>query len=142
MKTIRILFLLCAIPLLCGMGSLKGDSSPEKIPVPAKKFTVTFIDQADVITQCRDASIEGGTFIEGKRGEGTYAVSFDNIAYVLFHSHGGKLLGKLKLRDNTALELVLQKNHRAYGHTKHGTFQIKLLDLKKMVIGETSPPQN
>lgn len=75
MKTIRILFLLCAIPLLCGMGSLKGDSSPEKIPVPAKKFTVTFIDQADVITQCRDASIEGGTFIEGKRGEGTYAVS-------------------------------------------------------------------
>ena len=42
--------------------------------------------------------------------------------------------GLIKLNDGNTMELVFNKDHRAYGHTKYGTFQIKLLDLKKVIM--------
>jgi len=72
------------IPLLLGMGSLQGSASGREIPIPAKNYRATFVDQMDVITECTHISIEGSTFLEGKRGEGNYTISFDNIDQVLF----------------------------------------------------------
>ena len=127
--------LLLVIPLLIAMGPLGGQGSPDKIPVPEKKFFATFIDQDDVVTECRDTSIEGGTFLEGKRGAGTYAISFENISHVLFYMNGGKLQGVVKLNDGSVVELALNKDSKAYGRTKFGTFQIRLADLKKIIVG-------
>ena len=138
----QLIPILTVLPFLLAMGVLSGDGSPDKIPVPAKKFTATFIDQTDVITECRDISIEGGTFIEGKRGEGTYAIPFENIRSVLMRMTDGKLKGLATLHDGSTLELNLNKNHRAYGHAKYGTFQIKLEDLKKMIIVEGQKKRN
>jgi hypothetical protein len=134
--------ILAVLPFLLAMGALSGESSPDKIPVPAKKFTATFIDQTDVITECRDVSIEGGTFIEGKRGEGTYALPFENIRSILVRVSDGKLQGIVTLHDGSTMELGLNKNQKAYGHTKYGTFQIRLSDLKKMIIGEGQKKRN
>jgi hypothetical protein len=143
MKRLNIMVLiLLALPLLFGMGSPRGESSPEKIPVPAKKIKGTFVDQTDIVTECRDVSIEGGTFIEGKRGDGTYTVSFEKISSVLFMVNDGKLNGIVTLNDGSTVELVLKKEQKAYGLTKYGTFQIKLLDIKKMIIGGSSQIRN
>jgi len=132
-----LFFVLPVLPLLLGMGSLTGGGSPGKIPQPVKKFTATFIDQMDVITECRDVSIEGETFLEGKRGDGTFTISFDNINYILFFLKEGRLTGIVKLHDGNTVELTLNKDHKAYGRTKYGTFQIKLSNLKKMIIGRS-----
>lgn len=138
MKKIQTVFaaLLVIVPLLMGMGSRFGQGSPEKIPVPAKKFTATFIDQLDVITECTDASIEGGTFIEGKRGDGINTISFDLIDNVSFSINADKLTGVVKLRDGSAVELALKKDQMAYGYTRYGTFQIRLADLKRIIISQ------
>ncbi|MBN1614059.1 MAG: hypothetical protein JW950_06295 [Deltaproteobacteria bacterium] len=127
---------LAFLPFLLAMGVLSGESSPDKIPTPAKKFTATFIDQTDVITECIDVSIEGGTFIEGKRGEGTYAIPFENIQSIRLQRTEDKLKGLVTLRDGSTLDLSLSKNQKAYGRTQYGTFQIRLEDLKKMIIAE------
>ncbi|MBU1745606.1 MAG: hypothetical protein KJ649_12035, partial [Proteobacteria bacterium] len=58
-------FLLLAIPALLGMGSLQGPATPEKIPIPVKKYFAVYVDQTDVITECSEASIDGATFLEG-----------------------------------------------------------------------------
>lgn len=134
-RSIVFALLLLAAPVLLGMGPLQGPSTPEKIPTPVKKYTATFVDQMDVITECTDVSIEGNTFFEGKRGEGNYTVSFDNIEQVIFRLHAEKLTGTLTLRDGGTNELTLNKGQKAYGRTKYGTFQIKLIDLKKLVLG-------
>jgi len=133
-----IIILLAVIPLFLGMGSLQGTSSPDKIPIPAKKYHAIFVDQADVITECREASIEGATFLEGKRGEGNFTISFENIEQVLFRQNEEQLTGIVKLHGGEVLELSLNKNQKGYGLTKYGTFQIKLSDLKKMTF-EPSP---
>jgi len=141
-RTYLLFIILTILPFLLAMGPLSGDSSPDKIPVPAKKFTATFIDQTDMITECRDVSIEGGTFLEGKRGEGTYTIPFDNIRSILLRMADGKLSGIATLHDGSTMELSLNKNHKAYGHTRYGTFQIRLADLKKMIIGDVQKKRN
>jgi hypothetical protein len=137
-KWIGFLFLLFAIPVLMGMGSLQGTASPEIIPVPVKKYTVVFLDQMDVATECSEASIEGTTFLEGKKGEGTFTISFDNIDQISFRMNAERLTGIVKLRDGGTSELTLNKTQKAFGQTKYGTFQIRLSDLKKLVIRPAS----
>lgn len=127
-----ILMILC-LPLLLGMGS-QGGTPADKIPVPTKKFTATFVDQTDVTTQCSDVSIEGGTALQGKIGEGTYTVNFENVSEIVFRQYEERLYGKIKMPDGSSIELVVGKDKKAYGRTKFGTFQIRLNDLKKMII--------
>ena len=45
-----------------------------------------------------------------------------------------QLIGIVKLRDGGTSELILNKTQKAYVQTKYGTFQIKMADLKKLVI--------
>ena len=126
------LMILC-LPLLLGMGS-QGGTPADKIPVPARKFIATFVDQMDITTQCSDVSIEGGTALQGKVGEGTYTIDFENIQEVVFRQHAEKLNGQVKMRDGSSIELIIGKDKKAYGRTKFGAFQIRLNDLKKMII--------
>jgi len=123
-----------------GMGSLQSSPSLEKIPIPAKQYNATYIDQMDVITECTYISIDGMTFIDGKRGQGNYTIPFDNIDQVFFRINTERLIGVVTLRSGETYELILNKNKKAYGRTKYGIFQIKVLDLKKMII--TNLPQN
>jgi hypothetical protein len=131
----QLLLIILLLPLITGMGS-QGGTPSDKIPVPAKKFTAIFIDQMDITTECREVSIEGATFLEGKKGEGTFSVAFENIQTVVFRLNEGKLYGLIKLRDGGTMELLLNKERKAYGRTKYGTFQIRLHDLKKIMMGQ------
>jgi hypothetical protein len=116
MKYIRsFIFLFTALPILLGMGSLQGPSSPDKIPIPAKKFNVTVVDQMDVLTECADVS-------EGKRGKGNYTISCDNIDQIFFLLKGKSFIGSVKLHDGGLAELTLNKNNKVYGRTKNGTY--------------------
>lgn len=128
------LLLMTVMSVLLGLGSLQGPASPDKIPVPVKKYTATILDQMDVVAQCSDVSIEGETFLEGKRGEGNYTISFDNIEQILFLFNADRLTGIVKLRDGGSSELTLNKSQKLYGRTRYGTFQIKLQDIKKLAI--------
>jgi len=132
-RNFSFLLVIICLPLLLGMGS-QGGTPTDKIPVPASKFKATFVDQMDVATECTDVSIEGGTALQGRIGEGTYTVAFENIREVVFRQHAEKLYGQAKMRDGSSIELVIGKDKKAYGRTKFGTFQILINDLKKMII--------
>lgn len=124
-----ILFLL---PLLAGMGSIFGEEPADKIPVPEQKFEAFFLDQMDVATACTAVSIQGNTFIEGKQGEGTYTVPFERIREIEFLMKGDTLRGIVRLKKGDPVELVVNRDHKAFGKTAYGTFQIRLGDLKKI----------
>ncbi len=134
-RSYKSFFILLLIPLLVGMGnSIFGEDPADKIPIPEHKFTAIYIDQMDVITECKEVSIQGKTFLEGKRGKGTHAIPFEKIKNILFVIKNGELKGRIQLKDKSKTELILKKDHKAYGHTKYGTFQIKLINLKKMIL--------
>ncbi len=131
-RILSTLIILLALPFLLGLGSQGG--APGRIPKPDKKFAATFVDHLDVVTECREVSIEGITFLEGKRGGGTIAIPFQNIVSILFRLTTDKLIASVKLADGNTMEVVVDKKHRAFGQTEYGTFQIQLVDLKKMIL--------
>ncbi len=125
---------LLLVPLILAMGSKQGQT-PEKIPIPLHKYQGSFLDQTDLLTKCSNISIDGQTFLQGKRGEGNYTIGFDKIASILFRMAEGKLIGQVRFRDGSSLDLILNGSQTAYGTTPYGTFQIKLQDLKRVTIG-------
>ena len=130
----RYFLIMLFLPCILGMGSMTGSDTPDKIPVTEKKFGATFIDQMDTLTKCTEVSIEGKTFIEGKKGKGVYTIPFEEVESVVFLLKGEELRGLIRLRNNSSDELILNNDHKAYGRTAHGTFQIDLMDLKKIII--------
>ena len=124
------------LPFILGMGSMPGSDTPDKVPVTEKKFSATFIDQMDIITRCTEVSIEGETFIEGRKGKGVYTIPFEEVESVVFLSKGEELRGLVRLKNKGTDELILDGNYKAYGRTTHGTFQIGLVDIKKIIINE------
>ncbi len=135
MKRVALLLsVLAVVPLMMAMGTFPGNGSTDRIPIPEKEFSATFVDQMDVTVECRDASIEGKTFVEGKKGEGVYIVDFDRINQVNFRMQEDRLYATILLKDGNSLELVLNKERKAYGRAKYGTFQVKLSSLKRMVL--------
>jgi hypothetical protein len=133
------MLLIAIIALFMGMGSPQGSASSDTMPVPVKKFTAKFVDQHDVVTECTEVSIEGMTFLEGKRGGGTFTLSFEGIDQVLFRLNAERLTAVVRLDDGGTYELTLDSRQKAFGRTKYGTFQIKLADLKKMAVAPAVP---
>lgn len=139
-RAVSVVVLILIVPFMMGMGGVPGGgNAPEKVPVPDRLFAGSFVDQMDIVTQCTDISIEGKTFVEGKRGEGTYTVDFQNIRAIDFLSKGEVIRGRILLKDNSSTELALKGNSRAYGRTGYGTFQIQLKNLKKMTLSGQTP---
>jgi len=122
------------LPFILGMGSMTGSGTPDKIPVAEKKFNATFIDEMDIITRCTDVSIEGKTYIEGRKGKGIYTIPFEEIESVTFLSKGDEIRVLVRLRNQNIDELILDADRKAYGRTGHGTFQIRLGDIKRMIL--------
>lgn len=135
MKKMLSLMLLIAVPLLMGMGSLAGTAVTDTIPRPEKNFSALILDQLDVATECRGISIEGKTFLDGKRGKGAYVIHFEEIDKVYFFKKGETLTARITLRKNgDPLELTVDADRRLYGKTGWGIFQIGLGDVKSLQI--------
>lgn len=130
-----VAFILIAIPYVLGMGGLVGNTTSETIPAPEKQFSAIFVDQNDIVTECSEVSIEGKTFIEGKRGKGDYTVSFENIHAIAFFLKDGELTIEITLKEKKeTIALITKKDFTAYGRTPYGTYRIKLENLKKLLL--------
>jgi hypothetical protein len=140
MKRYLPVLVIFAVPIILAMGG-SGGGPADRVPVAAKNVVAVFVDQNDVVTECKSASIDGETFLQGKRGQGEYTIGFDRIKSINFRMQNGDLLGAARLHDGSEATLVLDKNKKAYGKTKFGTFQIRLANLKKMTITSVSRPE-
>lgn len=136
---IVLLVIIFSVPFLIAMGMFQG--TPDRVPKTEKKVSATYVDQNDVITECTDASIEGHTFLEGKRGQGTFTVDFDRIKSITFRLSNGELKGIVAMKDGSDVALTMGKDKKAYGKTRFGTYQIRLADLKKMTINSVTEPE-
>lgn len=129
----RVLLILALAPILLAMGGIT-EIPADKVPTTKRDYSAVYIDHMDIITECKQASIEGNTFIEGKRGEGNLAIDFERIKSIVFQMRNNELTALVKLRDGTETVIIVNKEKKAYGRTKFGAFQIRLADIKTMTI--------
>ncbi|MBN1829070.1 MAG: hypothetical protein JW884_07985 [Deltaproteobacteria bacterium] len=118
--------------ILMGMGSL-GERD-DAIPVPDKNYSATFIDQLDIRTECTGVSIDGNTYIKGKRGKGSHTITLDTVSEMKFFKKGSTLTVAVVLRTGATVELTLAGEEKAYGKSSYGLFKISLAELKSMIV--------
>ena len=132
-KGLYLVAFLTGFLLITGMGGLGGTPSG-KIPTPEKDFSATLIDKQDVVTKCKQISRDGDVFFLGKKGKGTFTVSFEKVKIAEFQNGKGVVIAVLKLIDGQTIEIEVDKSQRFYGNVPFGTFQIEVTDLKKITF--------
>ncbi len=136
-KFIQLLLILSTLPFITAMGMSPDSTAIESIPQPEKVLSATFLDQMDVATRCSHVSIEGKTVIDGRMGKGTYLVPLENIRKINFFKKNGELVAEITLRESDdKISLVVKEDLRVFGKTSWGSFQIRLGDLKTMMMDD------
>ncbi|MFH2012669.1 MAG: hypothetical protein ABIJ37_08235 [Pseudomonadota bacterium] len=132
-KGLYFIAFLVVFIFITGMGGL-GGTPANKIPTPEKDFSATIIDKQDTVTKCKQVSREGDVFFLGKKGSGTVTIPFEKINTAEFESENNAMNVVVQLTDNQTIKIKMDKNQTFYGMTSFGTFQIGIIDLKKITF--------
>jgi hypothetical protein len=116
-----------------GMGGL-GEQDPTKIPEPAHDFSATVVDQRDIASDITLMSLDGQTFLIGKRGGATVSIPFKNIEAIMLFMRGNDLYATVAMIGQPQVELEMEKDRVLYGRLSYGHFAIKLEDIRKITI--------
>jgi len=130
--------LIVGLALFCvGMGGL-GEQDPTKIPEPAQNFSATVVDQRDIASDITLMSLEGQTFLVGKRGGATVSIPFENIEVIQFSMSGKDLYAAVTVKGRPQVELKMEKDRVLYGQLAYGNFAIKVEYIRKIIIHGTT----
>jgi hypothetical protein len=127
--TIMVMIGICTV----GMGSL-GQEELKKIPEPDDNFSATLIDQHDVSSSITLFSLEGQTFLSGKRGGATVSIPFENIKEIDFYARGTDIFAIVTMKGESQVELEMEKDRVFYGKLSYGLLSIKAEYVKKITI--------
>lgn len=118
---------------LLGMGSF-DEEIPNKIPEPDENFSAKIIDQHDISSDITHFSLDGLTFVSGKRGGGFISIPFTNIRRIDFIKKGGDQFANVIMENGAEVELKMDDDGTFYGRLSYGLFSIKIGEVKKIII--------
>ena len=96
--TVMLIIGFCVV----GMGGV-GEEKLTKIPEPDDNFMATVIDQRDVSSRVALFSLEGQTFLSGKRGDAMVSIPFENIKEIDFYARGRDIFAMVTMKRNPKL---------------------------------------
>ncbi|UCG67518.1 MAG: hypothetical protein JSW12_11310 [Deltaproteobacteria bacterium] len=127
--TVMVMIGFCAV----GMGGV-GEEKLTKIPEPDDNFSATLIDQRDVSSHITLFSLEGQTFLSGKRGGAMVSIPFGNIKEINFYARGRDIFAMVTMKKEPQVELEMEKDRVFYGQLSYGLLSIKVEYVKKTTI--------
>ncbi|MBW1715862.1 MAG: hypothetical protein JRJ77_08570 [Deltaproteobacteria bacterium] len=127
--TVMVMIGFCTV----GMGGV-GEEKLKKIPEPDDNFSATVIDQRDVASPITLFSLEGQTFLSGKRGGAMVSIPFENIKEINFYARGKDIFATVTMKKEAQVELEMEKDRIFYGQLSYGLLSIKVEYVKKIAI--------
>ena len=125
--------IVCLAFFSAGMGGL-GEQDPTKIPEPLHDFSATVVDQRDIASDITLMSLDGQTFLIGKRGGATVSIPFENIEAIEFSMSGKDVYAAVTMKGQPRVELKMEKDRVVYGQLSYGNFAIKVEYIRKIII--------
>lgn len=132
-RLVALVVLLAVAAVLSGMSSLE-EGVPHRIPEPTQNFAGVVVDQSDVRTRLTMLSINGFTYLLGKKGQGNLAVPFESLTRVDFRLKETDLEAVAHFKDGRTITLRADRHQDCYGRTEFGNFRIKLGDVKTLIF--------
>jgi hypothetical protein len=133
--------LLAGAPVLANGFGASG-APPGRIPIPARDYRATVVDNADVSVEVTQVTYNGEVYLYGQLGEGKVTVPFDTIRQVLVEpaNEVGKKVAFVTLNDGTSVRILVEDDVPAYGRTSFGTYSITLDKVRRIEFhGLTTP---
>ena len=127
--TIMVMIGFCSV----GMGGV-GEEKLTKIPEPDDNFSATVIDQRDVSSRITLFSLEGQTFLSGKRGGAIVSIPFENIKEINFYARGRDIFAMVTMKKEPQVELEMEKDRAFYGQLSYGLLFIKVEYVKNITV--------
>lgn len=117
-----------------GAGFGGSDAPPARIPVPAREFAATVMDNSGVKMDVTQVSYNGEVFLYGLVGEGQVTVPFESIKSVRFEpsTEANKRIAFIILKDGKDVTIVVDDDVPAYGKTSFGTYSITVDKIKSI----------
>jgi hypothetical protein len=125
--------IVCLAFFSAGMGGL-GEQDPTKIPEPLHDFSATVVDQRDIASDITLMSLDGQTFLIGKRGGATVSIPFENIETIEFSMSDKDVYAAVTMKGQPRVELKMEKDRVVYGQLSYGNFAIKVEYIRKIII--------
>ena len=129
--------IVCLAFLSAGMGGL-GEQDPTKIPEPLHDFSATVVDQRDIASDITLMSLDGQTFLIGKRGGATVSIPFENIEAIEFSMSGKDVYAAVTMKGQPRVALKMERDRVVYGQLSYGNFAIKVEYIRKIIIHGTT----
>lgn len=131
--SIIVLALLTAA-VLTGMGDLGGVPAGT-IPKTDENIKARIIDRSGVSTEVSGFSMDGQTFLDGRRGDGRMSIFFRELQAIDF----GKVSGEevpvdLLLKSGSRLQLNVRMRTLFYGDMGYGAYRIPARDVGRIVF--------
>lgn len=128
-----VLALLVAV-ILTGMGELGGVPAGN-VPETDENIKVQVVDRSGVSTDLSSFSMDGQTFLDGRRGDGQMNVFFRDLREISFGKvSGDEVSVELLLKSGSRLQLNVRKRTLFYGDTGYGAYRIPARDVSRIVI--------
>ncbi len=133
-RLLLIVLALLAAVMLTGMGDLGGVPAGT-VPKMEEDIKAQIVDRSGVSTELRNFSMDGQTFLDGRRGDGQMNIFFRELREISF----GKVSGEevpvdLLLKSGSRLQLKVRKRSIFYGDTGYGAYRIPARDVSRIVF--------
>jgi hypothetical protein len=125
---------LLALVMLTGMGDLGGVPAGT-VPKTEENIKVQLVDRSGVSTELSSFSMDGQTFLDGRRGDGQMNISFRELREISFGKVSGEEVPvELLLKSGNRIQLTVRKRTLFYGDTGYGAFRIPARDISRIVM--------
>jgi hypothetical protein len=100
------------------------------IPKPNENFSATVEDNSGVATKLTHFSIDGGTFLPARRGQGTVSIPFGRIVEIAVRD--GK--ASVCVTEGPPAEVSIDDRLEVAGQSDFGPYRITLKNVRRIVI--------
>ncbi len=134
MKRVWLSFaLIVSCLFLSGMGGLGGPARV-RAPEPARNYSATIMDQADISTDVEKISFSGHNAISGNVGSGQVSIDFDKIKGITFRLRDKILEATVILKDAKTVSMTLDNGLACYAKLPYGEYKVDVKDIRSIII--------
>jgi hypothetical protein len=136
MRRISLGLVVCVLAGPASAGLFGGNDAPGRIPVPARDFQASVVDDSGVKVALKRMSLDGEVYFFGALGKAQVTVPFEEVALARFEDgiDEDHTVAVVTTKSGDEVRLVLDADRPIFGHTSFGNYRIDVADVAELIF--------